>query len=59
MARNGNKNDNRACFTTISFVQDKAMEDVGEFDPSMKKKKKKKKEFVPDGEMDNDIDGEL
>lgn len=35
---------------------DKAMEDVGEFDPSMKKKKKKKKEFVPDGEMDNDID---
>lgn len=35
---------------------DKAMEDVGEFDPSMKKKKKKKKEFVPDGEIDNDID---
>jgi len=38
---------------------DKALEDLGEFDPTMKKKKKKKKEFVPDGDempLDNDID---
>jgi len=38
---------------------DKAMEDLGEFDPTMKKKKKKKKEFVPDGDdapLDNDLD---
>jgi hypothetical protein len=36
------------------------LEDLGEFDPTMKKKKKKKKEFVPDGDempLDNDIDG--
>lgn len=45
-----------------SPAQDKAMEDLGEFDPTMKKKKKKKKEFVPDGDeapLDNDIDGKI
>jgi len=39
---------------------EKGMEDLGEFDPTMKKKKKKKKEFVPDGDnpaLDNDLDG--
>ena len=44
-----------------SHSQDKALEDLGEFDPTMKKKKKKKKEFVPDGDdlpLDNDINGE-
>ena len=47
------------CSDHVSF-QDKALEDLGEFDPTMKKKKKKKKEFVPDGDempLDNDIDG--
>jgi len=44
----------------LDMDNDKAMEeDMGEFDPTMKKKKKKKKEFVPDGDeavLDNDID---
>lgn len=34
-------------------------EDLGDFDPTMKKKKKKKKEFVPDGDdlpIDNEIE---
>lgn len=38
------------------------MEDLGEFDPTMKKKKKKKKEFVADGEdgpPDNELDVDL
>lgn len=38
------------------------MEDLGEFDPTMKKKKKKKKEAVPDGEdlpLDNDLNGKI